>query len=138
MPSIIRQTLVLFALLVLGALIAPFVAFAATTDAPAQPVTLALPWVQLAALLVGFIVPLFTYVLNHYAPWVGEPVKAAVLVVVTAVAGALTDAIVGGNFGFDQQTLQVVITAVIGALGAHKWLYVPSTINTLLGGGRNR
>lgn len=87
--------------------------------------------------VIGAIVPLATYVLNHYAPWASQKVKALVLVVLTAVVGGVYTAISTGHFAFDTPSLQIVGTAVVAALVAHKLLWLPSNISVLLGGGSN-
>jgi hypothetical protein len=90
---------------------------------------------QLWVSVIGALVPLVTYVLNHYAPWVSEPVKAGVLVVVTAIASGLYTALATPNFGLNLITLQLVVSSVVAALLAHHWLWKPSTISTKLGAG---
>ncbi len=86
----------------------------ATTLAP-QP-TLALQSKQTWVLLIGALVPLLTYVLNHVGPWVSEPVKAFVTVLASAVAGGLYTALATTSFGWNTATLQMVLTAVVAAL----------------------
>lgn len=93
---------------------------------------------QLIILVLGSIVPLITYVINHYAPWISEPVKAIVLVVATACVGACYTALETNVFGFNEATLELVLTAVVGALAAHKLLWNPAKISHILGGGTNR
>lgn len=88
---------------------------------------------QLWVLIIGALVPLATYVLNRVGPWVSETVKAAVLVIVAAVAGALYVAIAQPNFGWNVQTRELVLTAVVSALAAHGWLWKPAKVNTKLG-----
>jgi hypothetical protein len=122
---------------VLWMIIAPDLASAADT-APDPNSTLALPSVQLWTLAIGALVPLVTYVVNHFAPWASEPVKAAVVVVASAVAGGIYQAIEAGQVGFNGTTAQFILTAVIGALAAHKLLWAPAGISTRLGGGSNR
>lgn len=99
---------------------------------------LVLPGKQIWLALIGGLVPLFTYVLNHVGPWVTEPIKAAVLVVITAIVGALYTAITTDQFGWNATTWQLMLTAVVAALTAHKLLWKPSGISLLLGGGRNK
>jgi hypothetical protein len=106
-------------------------------DGPPPQHTLALPTDQLWTLLAGALVPLATYALNHAGPQVTEPLKAIVHVLVAAIAGGITQAIVAGNVGFNNITLQYVITAVVAALAAHRLLWLPSGISTRLGGGTN-
>jgi peptidoglycan/LPS O-acetylase OafA/YrhL len=110
----------------------------ATDDVPNPNTTLALPTDQIWTLAVGALVPLVTYGLNYVGPWLSEAIKAIILVVVSAIAGGITQAIVAGDVGFNATTLQFVLTAVIAALSAHRLLWRPSTISTKLGGGRNR
>lgn len=92
---------------------------------------------QLWVLILGALVPAVTYVLNHYAPWATEPVKATVLAVVAAAVGAAYVAIETRAFGLNEATLQLVLTAVLGAFGAHLLIWKPSTISAKLGGGSN-
>ncbi len=94
-----------------------------------------LPNLQVYVLAIGTLVPLASYVLNHFAPWADERVKGIVQVVVAAVAAALYQALAAGNLGLNGATLELVLTAIIGALGAHKLLWSPSGISTSLGGG---
>lgn len=115
----------------------PAAALAADTVPPPQP-TLALPSLQLYALLIGGLVPLATYAANHFAPWASEPVKALFLVVIAAVAGALTQLVDTGTLALNVRTLEIVATAVAGALAAHAGLWRPAGINARLGGGTNR
>lgn len=93
---------------------------------------------QIWTLLIGSIVPLVGYVLNTHAPWLDEKVKAIIQVVLAAVAGALYTALGTSVIGFNGPTAQLVVTAVIGALGAHHLLWKPGGISTALGGGQNR
>jgi hypothetical protein len=93
------------------------------------------PSVQTWALILGAIVPLFTYVLNHFAPWISEAVKATILAVTAAVVGAVWTAIETSQFGWNDATVQLILTAVLGAFGAHALLWKPSGISTKLGGG---
>jgi hypothetical protein len=136
-----RRTLLLAATLILllllpAAAVADIVA--STSDAAPLPHTQLLPSAQLYALIVGALVPLATYMLNHRARWASEPVKALVLVVVSAIAGAGAQLIDAGTLAFDTNTLQVVVTAVVGALLAHAGLWTRSGVSARLGGGTNR
>jgi hypothetical protein len=92
---------------------------------------------QLWVLFIGALVPLVTYVLNHVAPWVSEPVKATVLAVVAAAAGALYAAVETNIVGFNTPTLELVLTAIAAAFSAHLLVYKPSGISAKLGGGTN-
>lgn len=109
---------------------------AAALAIPQSP-TLVLPSKQLWTLILGAVVPLVTYVLNNKAPWISEPVKATVLVVVSIVVGAVYTALATSTFGLNAQTLQLVATTVAAGLFAHGLLWKPSGISTLLGGGAN-
>jgi hypothetical protein len=99
--------------------------------------TLSLNSKQTWSLLIGSLVPLFSYVLNYVGPWVSEPVKAFVQVLVAAIAGGLYTALATTSFGWNSATLQMVLTAVIAALAAHGFLWKPSGISTKLGAGSN-
>jgi mannitol-specific phosphotransferase system IIBC component len=81
-----------------------------------------LPYTQVYVLVIGSLVPLAAYVINHYAPWVDERIKALVQVVVAAASAGLYQALEVGHIGLNGTTLQLVVTAIIGALGAHKLL----------------
>jgi uncharacterized membrane protein YeaQ/YmgE (transglycosylase-associated protein family) len=95
------------------------------------------PSIQTWALILGAITPLFTYVLNHVGPWLSEKTKAVVLLVVAGVVGAVYTAIESSTFGWNDSTVQLILTAILGAFGAHALVWKPSGINTALGGGRN-
>ncbi len=95
------------------------------------------PSVQTWALILGAVTPLFTYVLNHYAPWIGEATKALVLAVVSGVVGAIWAAIETKVFGWNDATVQLVLTAILGAFGVHALVWKPSGISAKLGGGSN-
>ena len=88
---------------------------------------------QVLILLIGSLVPLAGYVLNNKLPWVSESAKAVFQVVLAAAVGALYTALEGPNFGWNADTLNLIVTAVIGALGAHGFVYKPGKINTKLG-----
>lgn len=92
---------------------------------------------QIWALVAGALVPLATYVINKWAPWTKEPVKVMVMLIVSAIAGGLTQAITEGNVGFNRTTLGFVLAALIGSIGAHNGLWRPGQISIALGGGQN-
>jgi hypothetical protein len=118
-----------------AALLIPALA-AASAAVPAP--TLVFPWQQVWPIVIGGLVPLVTYVLNHVGPWLTEPIKALVLVLVSAIATALYTALATKVFGLNNATLQLVLTGVFASLFSHKLLWLPSGISTLLGGGTNR
>jgi hypothetical protein len=95
------------------------------------------PSVQTWALILGAVTPLFTYVLNHYAPWISEAAKAIALAVVSGVVGAVWAAIETHVFGWNDATVQLVLTAILGAFGAHALVFKPAGINKILKGGTN-
>lgn len=100
--------------------------------------TLALSNAQLWAAAAGLIAPALTYVINYTAPWTSEKVKALVMVVGAALAGAITQAINSGDVGFNDATYQIALTSVVAAVGAHFGFWKPSTLSQPLGGGRNK
>lgn len=91
------------------------------------------PTDQLVILFIGFFVPLVSYVLNRKAPWINEQIKGIIQVSVAASAGALYTAVADPNFGWNNTTLQLVLSAVVAALFAHNMLWKPSKVNTALG-----
>ena len=120
-----------FALAVIVSLALPSLALAAAKGVGF------VPSVQTWALILGAVTPLFTYVLNHYAPWVSEAAKAIALAVVSGVVGAVWAAIETHVFGWNDATVQLVLTAILGAFGAHALVFKPAGINQKLGGGSN-
>lgn len=93
---------------------------------------------QLWILIIGTLVPVPTYLLNKYAPWADEKTKAIVHVVFAAAAGVIYQAASSGpTVSFDSHTFESALTAVVGALGAHQWLWKPSTVSAAAGGGQN-
>lgn len=119
-------------LALLGLLLLPALALA---DGPQKG--LAFSADQTWLVLIGALVPLVTYVLNHFAPWVSEEVKGVVFVLVAAIAGGLYKAVDDGNFGWNAATAEYVVTAIGAALLAHNWLWRPSGINVRMGAGTN-
>lgn len=123
---------VLFSIFVM-AIWAPLASAATVVGAP-DPLSGVPIWVM----LLGAVTPLLTYVLNHYAPWASERVKAVAHVVVAALVGALYKLASTDSVDFSHQaTWKYMAGAVAAALFAHKVLYAPGTINTLFKGGSN-
>jgi hypothetical protein len=89
------------------------------------------------AAVIGSLVPALAYLLNHYAPWVSEPVKAVVFAVVGAGAGVVTQLLDDGDFALDTPHLKVVGISMLFAFLAHMGFWKPSTLSTKLGGGSN-
>ena len=119
---------ILFAALMLT-LVLPVVALAADPDVSGQFV---FPSLQVWTIVAGSLVTVVTYVLNKYAPWTGQGTKALVLVLTSAVAAGITQSIDGGTVGFNNQTLQLVVTAVVAAFGSHLLLWKPAGIQSKL------
>lgn len=109
----------------------------AVQDVPPTNPTLAFSAIQFWTLVIGSLTPLVGYLINTYAPWVSEPVKAAVQVALAALAAALFQLLDAGELAFNAQTLQLCFSAVVSALVAHKFLWLPSGIGPKLGAGVN-
>lgn len=120
---------------VLLLLFAPVAAFAADSVPMAQKTPF--PSAMVYSALAGSLVPMVTYVFNHYAPWVSEAAKGLVLALVAAAAGALAQLIDVGGLAFDTNTLSVVGVAVLFAFLAHMGFYTRTGVNVKLGGGTN-
>lgn len=130
--------LFLIASAMFAVLLAPALAGAATSAAPPLPSHELLTSTQFYAAVIGALVPGVTYVLNHYAPWCSDAVKAIVLAVVAAGAGAAAQLLDAGALALDTNTLQVVGTAVALAFLAHAGFWKPSGLAALLKAGTNR
>jgi hypothetical protein len=84
-------------------------------------------------IVVALFTPLLGYVVNtKFWKAAPEPVKALVQIVVAAVAAGITTAISTNVFGINAATLQLVITGIVTALGAHAWLWRPSGVSAHL------
>jgi hypothetical protein len=116
-------------LALLSLLLIPALALAAGTVLTPVP--------QVWVVLLGALTPLVVYVLNHFAPWVTEPIKATVLAIVAGAVAAVYTAIETSIFGFNDATLQLVLSAIVAAFGAHLLVWKPSEIAAKLGGGSN-
>lgn len=117
-------------------LLFPPLALASATPVPSGK--LVLPSLQFWSAAVGALAPLASYLINHYVPFiVSEKVKALVHVVVAAAVGVVYPLIATGGWAFDTRHLELVGSAVVAALVAHKIIYLPSGISAALGGGSN-
>lgn len=96
--------------------------------------TLALPYAQLWAAVIGLFTPLVSYVLNSKL-WAEAPesVKMVIQALVAAVVSAIYTAIATPNFGFNAATLELVGTTVLINFLAHELGYSKAGINTKLG-----
>lgn len=110
----------------------------ALADAIASQGPLTLSSKQTWVAAIGVLVPLITYVVNNIGPWVSEPVKGFVTVLVSALAGGLYTALATSSFGWNAATVQMVLTSVVASLAAHHMLWKPSGISTVFGAGANR
>lgn len=88
---------------------------------------------QVVISFIASFIPLLGYVVNSFLARLPEHVKAFVHVVLAAAGGAIYDAIVANNFGWNWATGQVILTAVVAALAAHHLLWKPATVNAILG-----
>lgn len=94
-----------------------------------------LPYAQLWALIVGLLTPLIGYVVNSKlwkdAP---EPYKAFVQLAISAVATAIYTACATNVIGWNDATLQLLVTGILGSFSAHGLLWRPSGIAARLRG----
>ncbi len=67
---------------------------AMASSVPPDSPTLVLPNDQVWVMLIGSLVPMATYLLNHYGPQLSEQVKGVVQVVAASIAGALQISVV--------------------------------------------
>ncbi|MDB5280829.1 MAG: hypothetical protein JWR61_5784 [Ferruginibacter sp.] len=88
---------------------------------------------QLWVLVIGSLSPLIGYVLNRVGPWLDESVKLVVQVVVAAVTTSLYTALETNVFGFNNATVQLVVSGIAAAFAAHHWLWKAGKVNTKLG-----
>ena len=107
----------------------------AAEGAPPPQTKLPLPADQFWTTLIAVFTPLPTYLLNHYAPWASEQVKGIVQVSIATIAGVVYPLLANGTWEFDAAHLEIVGSAVLSALLAHKLLYAPAGINTSLQAG---
>lgn len=134
-----RRTLLLLltAVFFLALATVALAADAGTAD-PVPPKSLWLPTDQLWAWVAATLVTLPTYLFNHYGPQTRETVKGLVLMVTSAVAAGITQAITAGGVGFNQVTLQFVVTSIFAAFLAHKFVWQTTGIAAVFKAGTNR
>jgi len=117
------------------ALLCLLAASPAYAELPAPEGThLVLTAAQLWPIVLGAITPLASYVINSKL-WSEAPeiLKALVQLFVAAVVGAIWAAVATPAFGFNDQTLQLVITTVIANFGSHLLVWERAHVNIKLG-----
>ena len=97
-----------------------------------QVTQLVLPNQQFWVLFIGSLVPLLAYYINKVAPWESEQFKAAVHVILTALAGA-GYAVIFGDIEGVGDFMQESFTAVVAGLFAHNMLWKPAGLNLKFG-----
>jgi hypothetical protein len=120
-------------LLLLWLILLAIPALSLASDGGVPSPHLVLPVSQIWVVVVGLLSPLLGYVINT-AAWrnAPEPVKAFVQVAIAAIGAAITTAISTNVFGFNNATLQLIITGIVAALGAHAILWKPSGVQAHL------
>lgn len=118
-------------------MLVPATAAWAAENPPAQPGRFPIPPDQLWAIIAGAVVALPTYTINKFFPYTDEKIKGIVHLVTAAIAGGITQAIVAGNVGFNDDTLQFVIAAVVGVIGIQSF-WKKSGIGIAFGQGQNK
>jgi hypothetical protein len=91
---------------------------------------LILPVAQIWVIVVSAFSPLLGYVLNNkvFRAKIPEPMKAFVQVLLAGIAAGITTAVATPDFGVNSATLQLVVTGIVTALGAHGLLWKPSGV----------
>jgi hypothetical protein len=100
----------------------------------ASPIThLTFPLVMVWAAIVGIFAPLPAYIINTKL-WKNAPetVKSLVTTLVAAIGGGVTMAITTNTFGINGATLEVVLTSILLAFGAHTGLWKLNTVQAKL------
>jgi uncharacterized membrane protein YeiH len=95
--------------------------------------TLVLPVSQIWVVIVGILTPLIGYVVNSKF-WINmpEPFKGFIQALIAAIGGAITVAITTNVFGFNSATLQLIVTAIVAAFGAHAIIWKPTGVQAVL------
>jgi hypothetical protein len=130
-------TAIAFLFLVLALPEVALAADAGTAD-PSPPTQLILPTDQLWAIFVAGFVPLVMYGVNKYAPWVSEGGKLVAHAIAAAIVGGVVQAITAGDVGFNQTTLQFVLSGVAGAFLSITLAWSKTQIPEKLGAGQNK
>jgi hypothetical protein len=123
-----------FMFIIIAALVALAFPALALADTTAPNGHLVLPTDQIWAFVAGNLAPLLMYLVNRYMPYTSETIKALMQGVGAAVAGGIAQAITAGGVGFNSATLQFVVTAVIGMLIAHHWVWKATPVAAALRG----
>jgi hypothetical protein len=132
-----RLILVLLAVVV-ALVVVPSVALADASTAERHG--LVLDQVQLYSVVIGVFSPIVGYIVNSglvkkVSASIPEPVAAMVHVLIAAVGAAIYQAAVAGHLGFNDETLQVLLSAVVAAFAAHRLIWVPSGVQPRLAAG---
>lgn len=130
-------SLVAFLFLVFALPEVSLAADAGTAD-PSPPTQLILPTDQLWAIFVAGFVPLVMFVINKYAPWVSEGGKLIAHAIAAAIVAGVVQAITAGDVGFNQVTLQFVLSGVAGAFLSITLAWQKTQIPEKLGAGQNK
>lgn len=134
-----RRILITLSTLVLAGLLLPLEAVAQiagpgeSTPVSDGPATNA---VNLYLVVLGGLVPLAGYMINHFGPQTTEQVKGIVQAVLAAGVAVLYQAVSGSDLGLNDETLLAAVTAMVSALLGHVG-WRTAGINTSLGGGTN-
>ena len=85
------------------------------------------------AAIVGIFAPLPAYIINTQL-WKNAPetLKSLVTALVAAIGGGITMAISTNVFGINSATLQVVLTSILLAFGAHAGLWTRNGVQAKL------
>lgn len=102
-----------------------------------QAHTLLLSQMQMAMVVVGIFSPILAYVLNNKVIrrfWEGlpEPVAGMVHVLAAAVAAGIYESLESSQFGWNDVTLQYMLTAVFVSFLAHGMIWKPVAVQRLL------
>lgn len=104
---------------------------------PHPTTVLILSQTQLWIVLIGIFSPILSYLLNNKVLrkfWEGlpEPVAGMIHVLVAAVAAGVYAAVETNQFGWNDVSLQYVVTAVVAAFLAHNMGWKPIGVQAVL------